>query len=393
MTKWKQATVNANGEIEDGDFIGGWPVVWGFYDEELPAMNSAIIEMTYNLNEAAQGDILYNSYSQPNLVKTVESKVYSRSLEGTVFIDNDKDGINNNDKLVKNAKVILYKKNGTKVAETMTDNKGHYKFDKPEAGEYDVRFESTDDVDLSKYKVTNKFAQGEDGLGEDDSKANGIDNEITGKLDKAEITQIKLPTIAEMVEKGETHSEVKYQNLGLITDKPDEVITTVMATTVEPTTVAQTTKASETTKVPETTRITETTTIQESTQKETEKQTALESTKQKQSENNGVTTTHATTTATNERQTGIYGQETNNIPVMNNDKTVNKKNSGNNTSENKSGKEKNSVSTTDSSSNSTVTTAQTGENSYIEFLILVFIVSLGGIISYLAGNKRKGASK
>ncbi|MES4860735.1 SdrD B-like domain-containing protein, partial [Acinetobacter baumannii] len=83
------------------------------------------------MDDAAANDVLFNSYSQETLVSTAMSKVYDRSLEGKVFIDKNKDGIFNNDDIeVKNTKVILYKKDGTKVAEQLTDENGNYKFEK-----------------------------------------------------------------------------------------------------------------------------------------------------------------------------------------------------------------------------------------------------------------------
>ena len=123
VKQWSVATIDkTTGEITGEGLTNGWPAAWAFVDDSLKAMSSSIIDMTYSLDDAAANDVLFNSYSQETLVSTAMSKVYDRSLEGKVFIDKNKDGIFNNDDIeVKNTKVILYKKDGTKVAEQLTD--------------------------------------------------------------------------------------------------------------------------------------------------------------------------------------------------------------------------------------------------------------------------------
>ena len=346
--------------------------------------------MTYSLDDAAANDVLFNSYSQETLVSTAMSKVYDRSLEGKVFIDKNKDGIFNNDDIeVKNTKVILYKKDGTKVAEQLTDENGNYKFEKLEAGEYYVDFESTEDVDLSKYKVTNQFAQGDDKKGHDDSKAEGESNTETGKLNKAKITEITLPTIDEMVEQNITHAEVKYQNLGLLDTSTE---TTPQVTTPKDTTPASTTKETtpQATTPKDTTpaSTTKETTPQATTPKDTTPVTTPQAISETSSEKTGVTTTAGETnkkttkknkgkktTKKSQRATSKSGSENGSLNKNNNAKGKNNKNNNNN-----SGNE--------SSSNSgSLNTAQTGEASNILWFIGIFALALGAYIFYASRRK------
>lgn len=309
--EWKKAIIDRQtGEITGEGLINGWPVAWAYLDDDMPSMSTAAIDMTYSLENAAKGDVLYNSYSQPTLVKQVKSVVYSRRLEGRVFEDVDKDGIyNNDDKTFSNVKVILYKKDGTKVAETFTDENGKYSFEKLESGDYYVEFEQGDDNDFSNYKITKKDETASD----ENSKATEIDNEETTKMSRGTIVDILMPTIAKMIEDNITDYEKKYQNMGLISTKVSETteVTTEEITnesettqevTTEKVTIPETTAQETTTKqattekvtVPETTQkvtMPETTTVPETT---TEKASVPEITTQKTTESE--TTTKQTTT-------------------------------------------------------------------------------------------------
>ena len=410
VKQWSVAIIDkTTGEITGEGLTNGWPAAWAFVDDSLKAMSSSIIDMTYSLDDAAANDVLFNSYSQETLVSTAMSKVYDRSLEGKVFIDKNKDGIFNNDDIeVKNTKVILYKKDGTKVAEQLTDENGNYKFEKLEAGEYYVDFESTEDVDLSKYKVTNQFAQGDDKKGHDDSKAEGESNTETGKLNKAKITEITLPTIDEMVEQNITHAEVKYQNLGLLdtstettpqvtTPKDTTPASTTKETTPQTTTPKDTTPASTTkettpqaTTPKDTTPVSTTkeTTPQTTTPKNTTPVTTPQAISETSSEKTGVTTTAGETnkkttkknkgkktTKKSQRATSKSGSENGSLNKNNNAKGKTNKNNNNN-----SGNE--------SSSNSgSLNTAQTGEASNILWFIGIFALALGAYIFYASRRK------
>ena len=448
VKQWSVATIDkTTGEITGEGLTNGWPAAWAFVDDSLKAMSSSIIDMTYSLDDAAANDVLFNSYSQETLVSTAMSKVYDRSLEGKVFIDKNKDGIFNNDDIeVKNTKVILYKKDGTKVAEQLTDENGNYKFEKLEAGEYYVDFESTEDVDLSKYKVTNQFAQGDDKKGHDDSKAEGESNTETGKLNKAKITEITLPTIDEMVEQNITHAEVKYQNLGLLdtsTETTPQVTTpknttpasttkettpqtttpkdttpasttkeiTPQATTPKDTTPASTTKETtpqattpkDTTPVSTTKETTpQTTTPKDTTPASTTKETTPQATTPK--DTTPVTTPQAISETSSEK-TGVTttaGETNKKTTKKNKGKKTTKKSqratskSGsengslnkNNNAKGKTNKNNNNNSGNESSSNSgSLNTAQTGEASNILWFIGIFALALGAYIFYASRRK------
>ncbi|WP_448903258.1 SdrD B-like domain-containing protein [Eubacterium sp.] len=305
---WIKATIDREtGEITGEGLINGWPVAWAYVDDTMPSMSTAAIDMTYSLENAAKGDVLHNSYSQPTLVKQVKSVVYSRRLEGRVFEDVDKDGLyNNDDKTFSNVKVILYKKDGTKVAETITDENGKYSFEKLEAGDYYVEFEQGENNDFSDYKVTKKDEPASD----ENSKATEIDNEETSKMVKGTIVDITMPTIAQMVENDITNYEKKYQNMGLISTKEPET-TTQEITTIPETTTEKVTE--ETTTIPETTteKVTqETTTVPETTKE----QTTVPTTKETKPE---TTTDKIVTIPDTTKQQVTLGGTTNNESLAN----------------------------------------------------------------------------
>lgn len=74
-----------------------------------------------------------------------------QSISGLAWIDENKDGIrDNNEKVLEAVEVLLLDKDGKEVAKTTTSLTGTYKFDKVAEGEYTVVFT----YDTSKYAVT-----------------------------------------------------------------------------------------------------------------------------------------------------------------------------------------------------------------------------------------------
>ncbi|MFR2938479.1 SdrD B-like domain-containing protein, partial [Faecalibacillus intestinalis] len=160
--------------------IGAWPTVIAYKDKKLKGNCSFKLKMEYAAI-AAEGDHLLNSIStlhQDTLLSDDASvDVVKRSLEGTVWIDKDKDGkLEDGEKRVENVKVIILKKNGdcyesfeayeevvqdgdiyktiTHPTTITTDKNGHYKFEGLPEGEYTVVFESSDQTSLEKYQAT-----------------------------------------------------------------------------------------------------------------------------------------------------------------------------------------------------------------------------------------------
>lgn len=92
-----------------------------------------------------------NNPINPEEPETPDEDKNTDSISGLAWIDENKDGIrDNNEKVLQAVKVVLLDKEGKQVAETTTSLAGTYKFDNLKQGEYTVVFE----YDTSKYAVT-----------------------------------------------------------------------------------------------------------------------------------------------------------------------------------------------------------------------------------------------
>lgn len=224
---WKKATITVTEDnkatITGEGLTGDWPVAWAFCDDTLNGASSAVIDIEYNLDGAAEGDVLYNSYSQPDLIKTVVTKVYSRKITGNVWNDINKDGIKDDSEInFSEIKVALFDEKGTEVKTTQTDSNGNYTFEKVAGGNYTIEFSHDDSKDLKdggiskfkEYDVTKKNASST-------TAKNSVADAVTksnGRLEKAVIRNINMPTIAKMQtmdENGITSYSIENQNLGL----------------------------------------------------------------------------------------------------------------------------------------------------------------------------------
>lgn len=242
---WKKAEiVEENGKviIKGKDLIGAWPTVIAYKDKKLKGNCSFKLKMEYAAI-AAEGDHLLNSIStlhQDTLLSDDASvDVVKRSLEGTVWIDKDKDGkLEDGEKRVENVKVIILKKNGdcyesfeayeevvqdgdiyktiTHPTTITTDKNGHYKFEGLPEGEYTVVFESSDQTSLEKYEAT-IANQGSD---KESSKVTS-DNIVTKsetdqRIVTGSIPNLTMPSKEEMINNGQYEYNLPNQNLGLI---------------------------------------------------------------------------------------------------------------------------------------------------------------------------------
>lgn len=249
---WKEATISAEDDnvinyIGDG-LIGSWPTAIVYVDDNLKTGTIAKIKLEYDA-KVAEGDKLSNSLSAPGnegstLNDETQVKVYKRTLEGTVWVDKDKDGklgTSDDETLFKGAKVTLLKKDAdgnyvpfeayeeitvdkdgkvtiVKHPTTVeTDEKGHYKFEGLPEGEFKVIFESGDES-LEDYNITD-FNKGNK---EQSSKVDTDHVDKNGrKLKSGTITEITMPSIKEMESQGKTTYNLPDQNLGLIEQKVD----------------------------------------------------------------------------------------------------------------------------------------------------------------------------
>ena len=244
---WKKADATTDGDYVKftGDgLIDAWPTVIVYKDDCLKQNTSAKIHIKYNSDVAAKDDHLVNTLSIEHgskyLYSDAEVDIVKRSLEGTVWLDKDKDGKigdTKDEKRFSNVKVILYEKQSdntyaqakaydefvknsdgtyTKITHpttVTTDENGHYKFDGLPEGDFKVVFESGDGIDskdLSNFDVT-QF-----GTDKDSSKVKEENVVKTNdKLQSGSILDIKMPTKDEMINEGKYSYNLPNQNLGL----------------------------------------------------------------------------------------------------------------------------------------------------------------------------------
>lgn len=124
----------------------------------------------------------------------IDVGVINRYISGRVFIDNNSDGIEDEaDKYLKDIPVTLYELDSnnemSKVAETITNDKGEYKFKGLDTGRYKIQLKYDD----SKYDLTLRYAY-EDSKYDSDAYKISDDGlaEISGKNTPDEVVGIRI---------------------------------------------------------------------------------------------------------------------------------------------------------------------------------------------------------
>ena len=250
---WKKAKK----EVKDGTITftgeglnGSWPTVIAYHDDNLEKNTIATLRLKYKAAAGAKKDEFTNTWTtmsnEKELLSKADTDVYDRSIEGTVWVDANKDGkIDDNETKLEGVKVTLLVKNEKgeyvpyesyhqtvdgKVEKTesvtYTDKDGHYNFDALPPGDYQVKFESSDGTDLGKYDVTEPNAD------KDVTKTSKVEKENAekdnGELKSGTIKDITMPTLDEMVadkEKNGTSYNLPDQNLGLIVPTTEVSVT------------------------------------------------------------------------------------------------------------------------------------------------------------------------
>lgn len=224
--------------------IGSWPTAIAYKDAALEQNTVAAIRIDYDVIGSEKDDFK-NAWSVRSngaeLSSSVNTKIYSRSLDGIVWLDDNKDGkIGDTEKRLQGVKVTLLRKNGSGdyvpytayeemvngerkqcAAELLTDADGHYKFTGLPSGDYRVEFSSSDNVSLSAYEVTAA------NVDTDITKTSKVEQENTVKENKklvsGTIMEIVMPTLSEMASNGQQTYHLPDQNLGL-TEVPEDPI-------------------------------------------------------------------------------------------------------------------------------------------------------------------------
>lgn len=231
-----------------------WPTAIAYHDASLENNAVACFRLEYTAKAGAENDNFINTWStmsnNTEVSSSVKTKVYKRTLEGTVWLDKNKDGKLGSDGEIddrrEGVKVTLLVKttdeNGnekwvpyTAYDETVdgktykcpstvtTDADGHYKFTGLPEGEYRVKFESGDtgkEASIADYDVTTAD-QGND---EESSKVKTEEKE-NGKLIYGMIKDITMPSLDKLVEmdkRGELENQtynLPNQNMGLVDSK------------------------------------------------------------------------------------------------------------------------------------------------------------------------------
>ncbi len=147
------------------------------------------------------------TYSQTES-NEIEVRVVSRSISGRVFVDSDEDGIETKgDTYLKDIPVTIYKldsdNNITKIGETVTNEKGEYKFKDLDEGRYKVRA----NYDNSKYDLTLRYATQDTAV---DSDAYKLSDGL------AEISNKKTPDESDGIRVTREVESIENMNIGLI---------------------------------------------------------------------------------------------------------------------------------------------------------------------------------
>ena len=247
-TKWHEATIKNEDDDRvyyDGEgLIGAWPKAIAYYDRNLNGYRTVKLNIKYKSDAAASGDKLSNLLTMMNNGNLLEAKanveIVKRSLEGTVWLDKDKDGKigdAKDEKRFSNVKVTILKKNGDNYepfeayeevvkdgngyktishpTTVTTDENGYYKFEGLPEGDFKVVFESENGND---YKDLSNFDVTQSGLDKENSKVKEENVDKDGEILKSgSILDINMPSKEDIVKNSDDHYSynLPYQNLGL----------------------------------------------------------------------------------------------------------------------------------------------------------------------------------
>lgn len=258
---WKQAdydTVGDTAVFKGEGLLNSWPTAIVYKDKELASNTVVYLHIEFSGVSAAD-DLLNNrmtikSDNNSQMISTVPTQIVKRTLEGTVWVDKNKDGkIDGGETKLAGVKVTLLKKNndGSYTEATLydeidengnpkknenvqyTDENGHYKFEGLPEGDYVVKFESSDGTDLGQYEVTKRDTAADKSLTSKVDPTTGTTRDTNDKLESGSITGITAPTLDDMVNgtvtgdwenvPGSNVWNLPHQNLGLtLPDEPNQ---------------------------------------------------------------------------------------------------------------------------------------------------------------------------
>ena len=200
----------------------------------LPANKTLKMHITFDVPDGKPGEFLVNSFCYDDMESNARTYIVNRLLEGVVWLDDDKDGLRDNEEeLLNGVKVTLLKKgedgtyapyllNGKAVSVetgkqidvltgTVSDNaEGTYGFLHLPQGDFAVKFEDGETAKISDYTATQANVGTNDTIDSD-----AVVNEQDGKL---RIEGIQMPEAKQITV--QTY-ESRHHDLGLHTSEPE----------------------------------------------------------------------------------------------------------------------------------------------------------------------------
>ena len=210
----------------------------------LPSMKQYILNITLQPENNLGGNIYGNRavMEADGLNKLTsalaKAEVVERSLSGVAWIDVNKNGlIDKSEKKLEGLTVNLYQINAiTGIEElandiygnpctTKTNGDGSYEFTKLTSGKYRVEFldDNGNPVNLLDYDITKKNVGKDESI---NSKADAVLN-VDGRMSSAQIADITLPTLDEMVKDNIRYYSKEHQNVGIYQPILDKSVTKV----------------------------------------------------------------------------------------------------------------------------------------------------------------------
>lgn len=179
---------------------------------DMPAGTRLDTKVNGNTTGNKASDMYVNMYSDGNNVVSTVSTVVSRSINGRVWEDKNRNGSRDDgEPMVRGVKVrLIHKSTGKEVATHITGTDGRYEFTELPAGDYTVLFTAPDGKDWGLWKVTTVKADGVD-----ESRNNDATSISTEDLSEgAHISDVKrFPNVEEMTT---SRFVVNNKDLGIV---------------------------------------------------------------------------------------------------------------------------------------------------------------------------------
>ncbi len=162
---WDTISINPDGSVTWGDIV---PVCWAA-EGTIPVGKVLRVTMEVEQDHQQPGDTLCNAFSDSNNSVTARAKVISRYLAGLTWVDMNRDGIRQSgEEVLPGVTATLHKADDDTIVKNLkgenctmqTGEDGRYRFDNLPAGDFYVKFTSSDGVKLSDWYPSTTKAEG-----------------------------------------------------------------------------------------------------------------------------------------------------------------------------------------------------------------------------------------